>query len=330
MRKVLKVATITFMTWFTALGAAQAQISALTELNQQAVGKITVAISQFKGGIWQPVSQTTGTGFIIAPDGTVMTAGHLLKDEAYDVCVNSDRVKTDQRCEIGFSWKGQPPNYSLTVIFRSKDQDYMILRLPEATSVLQTQKDWPTVFVGVRPVTGESLSIAGYPNDHDFEANSSIISDNTIRSVIGGFSDRVVTAPDGDGWGKSNVVSAETMEGFSGGPVFNSSNRVIGLLLGSTVASTDGVRPVQESRVLLLSDIVGLCEKFHCVSGMPGYIVPDSGTTATDWRDRLEGGRRAADQVIYGVRLSDLQRSSDPTFLCLAYQTNAQLRTSIS
>lgn len=291
---------------------------------REAIGAVVVRLVDNAG---ERVLFERGSGVVLTPDGLVLTAAHLFDNEdAYRICTAAAGAPTGRRCHIEFYLRGDTRlrTEARIVSQRSETHDYILLQLPAANDAIY-RPTWPHAFVGqTTPRGGEALFAAGYPGEDELQqgvANQVSV----VPGVMSASSEQACT--EGDGWGVSNAMSGQTAPGYSGGPVFDARRRVVGLILGPT-CSTD-LQGVTNTRVLTLASIPNFCAQARCFYGLPGYIAAYDGTNARDWRDRLEGGRAAADEYMYEWRLSALAPQMSYGMPCMTFnapQLNQRLR----
>ncbi|SFJ70863.1 Trypsin-like peptidase domain-containing protein [Planctomicrobium piriforme] len=165
----------------------------------------TIAISvEFNDGIsLKPVEHGLGTGFFIHPNGYVLTAKHILPDEA----IKDPSLLTE--CQIlGQIGDRASNSLSLTVVSIHPDHDAMLL---------QTVRDEPFSYFalsmeGLSQVV--SLNAIGFPSG----------TDGKIRAVLA-----PLRAALSEG-SKRGEVNARLEGGFSGGPVLLPSAKVVGII----------------------------------------------------------------------------------------------------
>lgn len=291
---------------------------------REAVGVVVVRLLDSAD---EQVHFERGTGVVLTPDGRVLTAAHLFDaEDAYSICTAAAGAPSGRRCLIEFYLRGDTRRlaYAHIASERSATHDYILLQLPDADDAIN-RPTWPYAFVGQTPPrASDALFAAGYPGEEALQPGvPSVLS--VAPGVMSAGSAQACT--EGDGWGISNAMSGQTAPGFSGGPVFDARRRVVGLILGPT-CSTD-LQGVTNTRVLTLASIPNFCAQARCLYGLPGYIAAYDGTNARDWRDRMEGGRAAADEYTYEWRLSALATQMNYYMPCMTFnspQLNQRLR----
>jgi len=291
---------------------------------REAVGVVVVRLLDSAG---EQVHFERGTGVVLTPDGRALTAAHLFDaEDAYSICTAAAGAPSGRRCLIEFYLRGDTRRlaYAHIASERSATHDYILLQLPDANDAIN-RPTWPYAFVGqTTPRASDALFAAGYPGEEALQPGvPSVLS--VAPGVMSAGSAQACT--EGDGWGISNAMSGQTAPGFSGGPVFDARRRVVGLILGPTCSAD--LQGVTNTRVLTLASIPNFCAQARCLYGLPGYIAAYDGANARDWRDRMEGGRAAADEYMYEWRLSALATQLTWAMPCVTFnapQLNQRLR----
>ena len=176
------------------------------------------------------------TGFLVAPD-LLVTAGHCVfavnnPNEEIRNRLPTGKIAGGNACDV-YSWlfDYQPGENGLTTIkYISKDREY---RCKEIIYAVQNQKapwsDYALIRLD-RPVTDrtplkintapiaatETLSVLGYPFG--------------TPAKYAGFGRTLVNNPSR----QSFLANVDALEGNSGGPVLNSKDEVVGILVGGT------------------------------------------------------------------------------------------------
>jgi hypothetical protein len=310
---------VAFGPWFAPAAHAQS----LLQAQYDAVGQIEVWIYDEDGfakrvdeGGFEVPERATGT--IVSQQGHVLTAAHILDDEDYALCIGAAEQIGAGRCEIYFFQKGLAARkFSLSVeSARDPMLDYLILKLPDARDAIDREV-WPAVRLSPKFEWGGKLYAAGY-------AGSSRPSNgqNRVRIIDGMNSAVSVSAcTEGDGWGYSTLMLAQSEPGYSGGPVFNAAGRLTAIVLGSTCP--EGLQSAPASRILPVEKITGLCERTGCRYGMPGYILPIDTDELSIWSDRVEVKNS---EQFYGIELGVIARQIPPAMAaCNAIGSDSQL-----
>jgi S1-C subfamily serine protease len=158
----------------------------------------------------------TGSGFIVHPAGYVLTCNHVVPADM------SAYTKIEQTGSVGGRYDYP---YPLTIIRRDQQADVMLLKLPA--------KDWRSVKSGAEAQVGSDITALGFPLDQDLVAAPGSI-----------------TGTDHDGrW----LTNANLIPGMSGGPAFDRSGAVIGIVAGGyeEARSLDLLIPITFSTSLL-------------------------------------------------------------------------------
>jgi S1-C subfamily serine protease len=160
----------------------------------------------------------TGTGFIVDPAGYVLTCNHVIPSK------NPDYVKIESVGSVGGRYEHA---YPLTVVRRDEQGDVMLLKLP--------QRSWHSVKSIAQAQVGSPIVALGFPLDQD------------VVEAVG-----LITGVDHDGrW----LTNAGLNPGMSGGPAFDRSGAVVGIVAGSyeEAKALDLLIPINSSQSLLLS-----------------------------------------------------------------------------
>jgi S1-C subfamily serine protease len=150
----------------------------------------------------------SASGFVISPEGYVVTAAHL-----FDSSNGDPFAKWTTTGSLGTSFDiGSPTGviWPLQLVRKNTDVDGALLKLP----LIPDQKYNSVHFCqGVSVKTGDPLYALGYPNAQPLTVNSGTLSSKD--------------APNGL-WKTDALVAA----GSSGGPVFDGTGHVVGLVKG--------------------------------------------------------------------------------------------------
>lgn len=158
-----------------------------------------------------------GTGFIVQPEGYVLSCDHVVPGEEPDSTV----------VVMGSVGGRYEHSYPLTVIRRDKEADLILLRLP--------QKSWHSLKSSAEANRGSEILAIGFPMAKD------------VVDVPG-----FITGVDDDGrW----LTDDGFTYGMSGGPVFNRSGALVGIVEGGyrQSKSLNLVIPVNFAALLLQS-----------------------------------------------------------------------------
>lgn len=146
------------------------------------------------------VTSIAGTGFVISPEGHVLTASHMVPDASSHVSLTITATR-------GPSTAGAEA-YQLELVERSKRHDVALLRMvksPPGLTVLPLRKSSPQV--------GEVVFVMGYP----FELPKTHFLEGRIGNV------------------ETDAITTSVLidKGNSGGPVLDSRGCVIGVVYGA-------------------------------------------------------------------------------------------------
>ncbi|MBZ8182830.1 S1 family peptidase [Oscillatoria salina] len=192
------LAAITGTAIVTAIVTIQPQsVLALTGVEVNNIAReVTVLIRVAEG-------QGHGSGAIIAKEGNtyyVLTANHVVGGQNKYHIVTADK----QVHELDYSQVKRLPGIDLAVVSFTSDKNYQVAKLANTSTVQQ----------------GQSVFVSGWP------APSQSINEIT-RQFTGGVLSSVLETPRQDGY--ALVYDSVTRRGMSGGPVFDSDGRIIGV-----------------------------------------------------------------------------------------------------
>jgi len=164
----------------------------MAQQNQGAVGLITVAL----GGIYYD-----GTGFIISPDGYMLTNWHVVADSAHE---GPDT--------IWVTMADQSLARLADVVATSRERDVSIIKIRNYQGPSLTAIDWQ----GTKARQGEPAALIGYPAGSGFARDRASV---VRTSMTAGILSRVT----------SDLIQFDGMTtgGSSGSPVFNADGEVI-------------------------------------------------------------------------------------------------------
>ena len=164
----------------------------LAQQNQGAVGLITVAL----GG-----SYYDGTGFIISPDGYMLTNWHVVADSAH--------TEPDT---IWVTMADQSLARLADVVATSRERDVSIIKIRSYQGPSLTAIDWQ----GTKARQGEPAALIGYPAGSGFARDRASV---VRTSMTAGILSRVT----------ADLIQFDGMTtgGSSGSPVFNADGEVI-------------------------------------------------------------------------------------------------------
>jgi S1-C subfamily serine protease len=137
-----------------------------------------------------------GTGFIVHPAGYVVTCNHVVPAQ------NSDYIHIEMTGSVGGRYKYP---YPLTIVRRDEQGDVILLKLPE-------DEVWHNVRSAGEGHIGSDIITFGFPFEQD------------LLTVPGS-----ITGVNNDGkW----ITNASLNSGMSGGPAFDRSGNVVGIVAG--------------------------------------------------------------------------------------------------
>lgn len=164
----------------------------MAQQNQGAVGLITVAL----GG-----DRYDGTGFVISPDGYMLTNWHVVADSAH--------AAPDT---VWVTMADQATGRYADVIATSRDRDIALIKIQGFQGSYLTAVDW----AGTKARQGEPAALIGYPAGSGFARDRTSI---VRTSMTAGILSRVTV----------DLIQFDGMTtgGSSGSPVFNADGEVI-------------------------------------------------------------------------------------------------------
>lgn len=164
----------------------------LAQQNQSAVGLITVAMAG---------DRFDGTGFVISPDGYMLTNWHVVADTAHA-----------QPDTIWVTMADQSRGRYADVIATSRERDLALIRVRDYQGPALAAIDWS----GTKARQGEPAALIGYPAGSGFARDRGSV---VRTSMTAGILSRVT----------SDLVQFDGMTtgGSSGSPVFNATGDVI-------------------------------------------------------------------------------------------------------
>jgi pSer/pThr/pTyr-binding forkhead associated (FHA) protein/S1-C subfamily serine protease len=164
----------------------------MAQQNQAAVGLITVS---FAGDRYD------GTGFVISPDGYMLTNWHVVADSLH--------AEPDT---VWVTMADQPTGHYADVIATSRERDVALIRIRGFQGSYLTAIDW----AGTKARQGEPAALIGYPAGSGFARDRTSI---VRTSMTAGILSRVT----------ADLIQFDGMTtgGSSGSPVFNADGEVI-------------------------------------------------------------------------------------------------------
>lgn len=164
-----------------------------------------------------------GTGFIVSPDGYVLTnwhVAHKIRDERDDITSITGAVRTKLNQAFAMDYVSGDPQL-----------DVALLKLPDLG------KEWPSVTIGKPSGVSDSspLLVLGFPADLDLSAKEGILSNKNAE---------------GDMW----QTSMNLNYGDSGSPVLNEAGEVVAMVYGGRdeLHSVSFVIPISHANPFLM------------------------------------------------------------------------------
>ncbi|HTI03795.1 MAG TPA: FHA domain-containing protein [Gemmatimonadales bacterium] len=164
----------------------------MAQQNQGAVGLITVALGD---------DRYDGTGFVISPDGYMLTNWHVVADSAHA-----------QADTVWVTMADQSAGRYADVVATSRDRDVALIKIRGYQGVFLSSIDWN----GTKARQGEPAALIGYPAGSGFARDRSSV---VRTSMTAGILSRVT----------ADLIQFDGMTtgGSSGSPVFNADGEVI-------------------------------------------------------------------------------------------------------
>jgi len=257
----------------------------------------------------------TGTGFIISPDGTLVTNAHVVS-EGIDRA--SGKISRGHQTQIVIRF-ANGTRVPAEVLAYSPDKDMAILRI-----IPQNPFGWPTVKIGDSSaiLEGQEIVAMGYPLGQPFTVTKGIISGLGYR---------------GNGFIQFQQHDAAVNPGNSGGPLFNMRGEVIGI--NTQIVSPSGAF-AGISRSIRAEDLKAALAQFAAQGNISaswmGAIFYPSNPSADTFGAAVEqvrpgspaekGGLRAGD-VIVGIDGHGLPADSAQAFGMLSAVMRAKSPT---
>jgi pSer/pThr/pTyr-binding forkhead associated (FHA) protein/S1-C subfamily serine protease len=168
--------------------------ASIAQQNQGAVGLITVRFGK---------DFYNGTGFVISPDGYMLTNWHVVTDSGYP------RPDT-----MWVTMADQASSRFADVVATSQERDIALIKIREYQGPFLTAIDWG----GTKSRQGEPAALIGYPAGMGFaRLRSSVVRTSMTAGIISRVTDDVIQ------------FDGMTIGGSSGSPVFNANGEVISI-----------------------------------------------------------------------------------------------------
>lgn len=166
----------------------------IAQQTQAAVGLITVALGS---------DRFDGTGFVISPDGYMLTNWHVVADSAH--------AEPDT---VWVTMADQSVGRYADVVARSRERDIALIRIRGYQGSYLTAIDW----AGTKARQGEPAALIGYPAGSGFARDRASV---VRTSMTAGILSRVT----------ADLIQFDGMTtgGSSGSPVFNADGEVISI-----------------------------------------------------------------------------------------------------
>jgi len=166
----------------------------IAQQNQPAVGLVTVAL----GG-----EHYDGTGFVITPDGYMLTNWHVVADSAH--------AAPDT---VWVTMADQSTGHYADVVAASRERDVALIKIRDYQGSHLTAIDW----AGTKARQGEPAALIGYPAGSGFARDRASV---VRTSMTAGILSRVT----------ADLIQFDGMTtgGSSGSPVFNADGEVISI-----------------------------------------------------------------------------------------------------
>jgi S1-C subfamily serine protease len=214
---VLTMSLLTTAPLLHAASNSQMSVQAIHDANLESLVFIQVEAKRANG----LKELLTGTGFIVHPDGYVLTCSHVIPVEP-DCKIEGIKASIAGRYEHA---------YPLTVVRRDEQGDVILLKLP------QRQKPWRSLQSMADAQVGGEIVALGFPEEQDVV--------EVPGSIIGVHAD--------GRW----LTNTALNRGMSGGPAFDRSGAVVGIVEG-------GYQEAQSLNVLIpMSFSMSLLQSIH-------------------------------------------------------------------
>ena len=191
-------------------------------------GNLTYAVQAKAAPAIQQAQVGTGTGFVLSPDGYLLTCHHV--------------TERASKIEVALGKK----SYTATLIAESERDDLALIKIEASGLPVVPLADSDQVRLG------EDVHAIGYPLSSILGSNIKI-----TRGTISGINDD-------EDMGRVFQIDAAINPGNSGGPLFNERGQVIGVNFAKLVEVGDGVGfavPINHAKSLLANAGVAFTER---------------------------------------------------------------------
>jgi serine protease Do len=168
--------------------------ASIAQQNQGAVGLITVSFGR---------NFYNGTGFVISPDGYMLTNWHVVTDSGFP-----------QPDTIWVTMADQGTSRFADIVATSQERDIAVLKVRAYQGPSLTAIDWG----GTRSRQGEPAALIGFPAGGGFaRLRSSVVRTSMTAGIISRVTEDVIQ------------FDGMTVGGSSGSPVFNANGEIISI-----------------------------------------------------------------------------------------------------
>jgi hypothetical protein len=238
-----------------------------------------------------------GTGFVISRLGYVLTASHLLRDwvKQRELDKAQNPIKASIGAKPGYIYSS-PLDVQVVNPGNSAAEDVALLKLPPLDSA-QGYRPAPICFASRQePKFGEEISALGFPSNQNVQL---------VKGYLG-----TETAPGGR-WAAASAFE----RGMSGGPVYDSSCNLIGLVKGGLPDTRDvqWITPIRHAENLLA--MAGLSQE--CATA--ASIGPANVTIVNKSPAPVRVNKAAPESLAFKTTLERLSREAVPDKLAPAW-----------
>ena len=227
------------------------------------------------------VGNGLGSGFIVSPDGLLVTNAHVVAGGGQDDPLATDYARV---VKIRFANGMEVP---ARVVGFHPTKDLALIQLPP------NPFGWPSVPIGdsAALAEGEAIVAAGHPRGLPFTVTRGIVSGVEFRS---------------NGWVKYIQHDASVNPGNSGGPLFNMRGEVVGVnsMIMTQSGGFDGI-----SYAITAADVQTALDQYAKVGNISpawlGVILQQSGG-ASEFGVEIDGVRPASPAAAAGLRSGDI------------------------